>query len=47
MQLLEVDRLRLKLGQLVHEGTFGRIYQVIRKRAWLRDKSSQLMFRGS
>ena len=25
---LEVDRLRLKLGQLLLEGTFGRIYQV-------------------
>ena len=28
MMLLEVDRLRLKLGQLLQEGTFGRVYQV-------------------
>jgi hypothetical protein len=28
MQMLEVDRLRLKLGQLLQEGTFGRVYQV-------------------
>lgn len=27
MALLEVDRLRLKLGQLLQEGTFGRVYQ--------------------
>lgn len=27
MMLLEVDRLRLKLGQLLQEGTFGRVYQ--------------------
>eukprot|EP00096_Caligus_rogercresseyi_P007213 TRINITY_DN25013_c0_g1_i1.p1 TRINITY_DN25013_c0_g1~~TRINITY_DN25013_c0_g1_i1.p1 ORF type:complete len:610 (-),score=158.18 TRINITY_DN25013_c0_g1_i1:1357-3120(-) len=27
MRTLNVDRLRLKLGQLIHEGTFGRIYQ--------------------
>ena len=27
MQMLEVDRLRLKLGQLLQEGTFGRVYQ--------------------
>ncbi len=28
MRLLEVDRLRLELGPLLQEGTFGRIYQV-------------------
>ncbi len=28
MKMLEVDRLRLKLGQLHQEGTFGRMYQV-------------------
>ena len=28
MQVLQVDRLRLKLGQLLQEGTFGRVYQV-------------------
>ena len=28
MRMLEVDRLRLKLGQLIQEGTFGRVYQV-------------------
>ena len=28
MMRLEVDRLRLRLGQLLQEGTFGRVYQV-------------------
>lgn len=27
VQILHVERLRLKLGQLLQEGTFGRIYQ--------------------
>ncbi len=31
MQLLEVERPRLKMGQLLQEGTFGRIYQVQRR----------------
>lgn len=30
MKMLHVDRLRLKLGQLLMEGTFGRVYQVRR-----------------
>lgn len=32
LMLLEVDRLRLKLGQLLEEGTFGRVYQVRKMR---------------
>ncbi len=27
-QNLQVDRIRLKLGSLLQEGTFGRVYQV-------------------
>lgn len=40
---LQVDRSRLKLGSLLQEGTFGRVYQVIQSNTYQDQQRSTLI----